>query len=980
MRNIKKMLVAICVFALLAVGCIFAAIAEEASNVGTVAELNELIAEVENGDTAPAKYSAMLKVSEYLSTKKISASEEGYDEAIKAAHKASVTAAASYFDTLTVDNLTANAAYEGMVRANELLALFELSEDTEGLADAKVKNDAALVKAVEALVDALDKDIETTLHTAKNKVAINKVNRVLAESTLYGDATALDEVLVTFEELVAAHERATLQNLVILDEKNLISNYDLPIYLDEDWQSKTVGLSSVNIGSGWSVEAKGSTNDIGILEEADGNKYYIHRYNDPRKLGSYIQYALKGVDSTNGLVFTFDVTTFDELPTQGVFIETGSVAGTYFPEHYFVMKANGDICSNNGSTVVFPNAIVKGQWLNVMIVFDYSDFTYSLYIEGEYITKYSAIKADQERFSHEKVAFRISGHATDKGEISYDNISIYAGNSFRFHDKLEKMTDAEKFLYYVDYLSDEEREISGRSKAYDLAEKFISKYWTVTDEETGAGEYTDLAKESEELMAAVDAFLNFDLDILMADIMDKNLDKYVELVKDLNSVARNMNSASTRKQKIEAINVFIGDIKDLIDRSADKNGNGTPDYTEYNLIFNQISREANYDLNAPDFIRHINRFQTATTLAAKERYYERAKKLVEGDGIDIALIRDTTNPYRNNFKELIAAYAIYENFDSIIYELTKENNSTKILHCVDKIDEFKTEEEWEENREIMEKYLYIIKPIVLDTDENGELLYDPTYEGIGDAIEFFNASYGYFYGILQEEHIAYLNDILDKVNATEAYIEKMGMISVIDRYLASNDIDYSNAEILDIMNNLDTCKAELLLREEDYAKILVQNATYFINSVERMRTAATYAEQKKYFEEAAALYFYLDVSVEGAARAVEIYDEYKIKLQNIEESSLKFIEAVAIYNACETDDDKYAALVECYYNAQFVEMSYEGAEEAMAEYQAAYEAYMNYVNGVNEDIVESGNVTGSFASASGIVTVIAVIIKKIFGI
>ena len=216
--------------------------------------------------------------------------------------------------------------------------------------------------------------------------------------------------------------------------------------------------------------------------------------------------------------------------------------------------------------------------------------------------------------------------------------------------------------------------------------------------------------------------------------------------------------------------------------------------------------------------------------------------------------------------------------------------------------------------------------------------------------------------------------------ATEAYIEKLGLVSIIDRYIHDNDIDYNDARIIDLINDLETCKAELLLREDDYAKILVQNATYFINSVERMRTAATYAEQKKYFEEAAALYFYLDVSVEGAARAVEIYDEYKIKLQNIEESSLKFIEAVAIYNACETDDDKYAALVECYYNAQFVEMSYEGAEEAMAEYQAAYEAYMNYVNGVNEDIVESGNVTGSFASASGIVTVIAVIIKKIFGI
>ena len=147
-----------------------------------------------------------------------------------------------------------------------------------------------------------------------------------------------------------------------------------------------------------------------------------------------------------------------------------------------------------------------------------------------------------------------------------------------------------------------------------------------------------------------------------------------------------------------------------------------------------------------------------------------------------------------------------------------------------------------------------------------------------------------------------------------------------------------------------------------------------------MRTAQTYNEQREYFEEAYLLYFYIDITVDGAARAVQIFDEYKINLDRIAESSVRFIEAVAIYKACETEDDKYAALVECYYNAQFVEMSYDGAEEAMAEYLAAYNAYMNYVDAVNAEITDSGNAIGSLRTNCGITNVIAIIIKKLFGV
>ena len=208
----------------------------------------------------------------------------------------------------------------------------------------------------------------------------------------------------------------------------------------------------------------------------------------------------------------------------------------------------------------------------------------------------------------------------------------------------------------------------------------------------------------------------------------------------------------------------------------------------------------------------------------------------------------------------------------------------------------------------------------------------------------------------------------------------MGIISTLEKYIETNDVDYNDDRIIFLLNNLDTCKAELELREEDYAKILVQNAVYFTNLVERMRTAQTYNEQREYFEQAYTLYFNIDITVEGTARAVEIFDEYKINLDRIAESSVAFIEAVTFYKACETEDDKYAALVECYYNAQFVEMSYDGAEEAMAEYLEAYNAYMNYAESVNAEVTATGNAIGSLRVPCGITNVIAVIIKKLFGI
>ena len=977
MRNFKKLLVVICVLALLTASCVFATVMAAAD--GNVDELNAYITAAKAETDPVAKYNAIINTTDYLAT--VSKYETGYADAEAEVHKLCVSGAAALLNAVDVANVKADNAYDMMMKADKLLELYTLADETEGYADVKVKYDSALVRAAEALVKACDANIEKTLTTAKNGITVKKVNSLLNYCQPYGDASVLDSVKAQFAEVEAAHNRAVEANYKALDAENRISNYDLPIYFTETWEDREAGLDSSKLGGRWTVDLKGIANRMGILKEADGNKYMIHRYLEKEKpQGTYTQIGLGTykVDNSYGLVFEFDVTTFDKVPDQGVVIETGSVGGAYFPPPYFVINANGDICKNDKSTVALAGAIVKGEWTHVTIVLEPNEFVYYLYVDGQFVCTYDAKHEGKTRYDHSKVAFRISGGAGTSGEIAVDNIMIYGGDSYRIHDRLETMNEDEQFAYYVNYLINEENLVAERTIAYDKAESLLGNYWIVNDE--GEGTYTEYALSNPDILNIVDTYVSFDLTNFLYEVGIRNLDSYVTMVTNLDAVARNSSTAAQRVDLLQQIYKFVDANADIINREIDRDGNNKADYYDYEAIVSRVSREATYDANAVDFVRFVKRFEKATTLSAKQRNYDKAYEIAENDGIDIVLILDETNPDRANFKDLIAAYEVYRNADAVLYKLTLSNNADKIVKCINRINMYTTEEEWLANREYMEEYLFLLKDIILTTDENGNLYYDAEYNGVQEALEFFDASYSFFYAIIQTEHVEHIEAALARVAATDAYIEKMGIIATLEKYIETNDVNFQDERIIFLLNNLDTCKAELELREEDYAKILVQNAVYFTNLVERMRTAQTYNEQREYFEQAYTLYFNIDITVEGTARAVEIFDEYKINLDRIEESSIAFIEAVAFYKACETEDDKYAALVECYYNAQFVEMSYDGAEEAMAEYLDAYNAYMNYAESVNAEVTATGNAIGSLRVPCGITNVIAIILKKLFGV
>ena len=996
MRNFKKILMLICVLSLLAVGCTVWALADGEETNGSVAELSKLITIAEKADDE-TKYDEVKAIRDYLDTHTMNTEEDGYDGAILRINCLAVESADIYLSKIPAtwdESLNLDDLIDTFLHANELLTMFDIPDGTAGFSAVKNTYDRALYNLCVSLSDGIGNDIinDPNPNTAKNQIKINRANSVITFCDPYTPNAEIDSIKAEFAACIEAHEAAVAKKLDELDRQNDVSSYELPLYYTEDWEKKSVGYGLNVLGdSNWSFQSQGTINQIGIRQEKNGNKYYVHEYRDSKNPGnSYVQRSLSGYKTSSGLVFEFSVATFGDIPAGGIQIETGSINGS-FPPAYFYINANGDICANNKSTVLLEGALVKGGWIDVIIALDPVLFQYNLYVEGQYIGSYDAAFADGSTYDHSAVAFRLSGgNASASGEVCFDNFKIYAGSNYRNHDRLTNMTPDEQLVFFVENFTLETNPILARKNAYDKVTPIIRNYCTINSEED-TYEILEQYQDNEAIKNAVDTYFAFDIDSLVAEAKLTNLKGYADLVKKLGSQERSLDSIKTRNEIVGEIDSFNKINLNLIDDECDiftvntdgsyfEGSNGVADYDEFLAIYSRVLKQIDYDTNSSTFVGYMQRFKRATASSATQRYYSYAKSFIDDDLIDLNLILIETTPYRENFKDLIEAYDIYVNSQKKIDEVNRFSNSKRIVQCVNIINIYRTEEQWDANREFMMQYLLIVRDSVFGTDADGNKLYDETYNGIDEALRFYHRVYAHFYAQMQDEHDEYIGYLLDLIAATDDYVEKIGLVALVDRYVDTNDVDYTDPRIAKHLSNLETCRSELVLRGEDYSKLLHQNSVYFVNYVAKMRTAETYAKQVEYYEKATLLYFSLDATVEGTAEAIEIYDEYDVKLKRIKESSVKFLEAMALYRACENEDDKYEALVECYYNAQFAEVSYEGVAEALAEYRAAYDAYINYANAVNSDLLVAGNAVGSLRVNCGITVIIAIIVKKIFGV
>ena len=945
MKNLKKISALILLVLAICVGFVVTSLAE--NYTGTVDGLNGLVA---NLDTADDVYASLGEVAAYIPT--VDPEAEGLAEALAAAKAKAVSLLTAKANAVKTSD--PQAAQNELVKINAAYVALAL-EDAE--LDGKVKT-AALAVA-EAYYNAIEKD--TVTNTATNQVAINRFNAFvklgLCDETNHDYMTLRANASV----LIDLQEDAVEANRQALLSKSSMSDYNLTTIIDSNMSDGALPFPTKDEKGNCKITVSNGVLNIKTNPQSSATSAYVQKSGFSNL-------------SDKGIVIDFDFVNYGDEMTRFHLEGGGHTSlkdGTRVYPSYFVINAAGNVtagnnCATDANKVLLTDAIVKGEWLHFTIIFDPNAYTYSLYVEYQLLGTYTA-----EISGGHRVNLDIARFATDTnpngGHHGFDNIQIYQGATLRDLGMFSRMTDEEKFVYYANYYTnDESTDILGRYASLKNVDVMMPKYLN-DDGSFKAFAQGNLSNEAyADILAKVEAAVvkvqNFDSADFIQNLKISNRDLFVSYVNDAVKLERILDSSNI-EERIKAAKA-IEDFLISIDGNID-DGEG---YKAAVNAYNEFVANSNMDKNILEFNKYMDIYLKVDSLTSLRKYYGFAQALYEDPDYPI----DPALAELPGFESFKAAYEVYVDGPARIEAVERDQNSKKIVSCYALISGYE-KETWVENYDYINGYVVMIREV----KQSGYYNYD--YKGIDKILDEFEEMDVFFYNLLQQKHIETLNGLLDYVKNNDAYIEKMGTLSYIGRYLESNDIDTSLPEVKTIIANYETANAELEAREQDYEAVLTQNAAYFVALVEKMRISNDFNEKRELHARATAFYFALDASYEGAAEAILVYDELTLYFENGEIASELFLDAVVILRGATTEEEKYAALVDCYIYAQDAVATYTGVAEAMAFYQAEYDAYTNSANATIEVIEGMGVTVASVRSNCGVDAIIAVIIKKIFG-
>ena len=964
MKNLKKILILVLVAAALVFGAAFGAFAED-EYTGTVDELSAKVQAAVNATEPGSRYNALLAVNEYLPT--VDPASEGYSElaeTIDAQALISYKELAAYADTTVKSSLS--KAQIALTQAKEIQSLFGVEDSAT---DSAI-NTTALDIANRYLAEIDDTEVAST---ARNQSDINRLNAFLKLELCDTASDGYKALVADFEARKALQTAARDAARQAMYDVGKLTDHSLETLINTDFASG-FSWSTSNQMRGNVFVAKNGYLSVDMLQSNGG--YVQHSFNE------------KGRD---GLVIDFDYTNFGQpaaLHLEGGghigFFEEGVDTSKYpFSEgdytygddgktpkayaSYMKISAEGHLLSGNtdGSKVILENAVVNGEWTHITVIFEPETFTFNIYCEYEFIASYDA-RCNRGGFllTYNPSAVRVA--PTSVGNLAIDNLQVYQGTALRELGVLEKLTTHERFVYYANYyLNENTADVAGRYLSLTEVEKKWDNY---VDAEGNFIEVVDdgmdpddLAALNASLEAAINAVKDYDKDAFIVKVGKANTAALAELATSIKNVQRSCTETS-----INARGVIVEKIETLIAGASNIFELGET-YTEAYDTYVTCRNQYVMDKNIISFNDKMYRYSMVETANSLEKYHTLAKEIFENADMPI----DPELAKLEGFEEFAKYYDLYVNATKRIDDVKKENNAKTIIGCYRLISGF-SEDEWEANYDYINPYVVMIRGIV------NEKFYNFDYVGVAEVVEEFAYMDAFFYGLLQEVHIAELSSRLDFVFENDAYVEKMGTLSYIERYLASNDIDRTNPEIARLIVNFETAKDELEFREQDYNTVLKQNASYFVSLVEKMRISDDFNEKKALYDQAIGFYFALDASGDDVKDAILIFDEHTIWFERGEAASVDFIEMVGVLEAATTEDEKYAALVQCYMYSLDAVPSYDGVSAAMQIYTAAYNEYNGYVTAANEVIDSTGNTVAAVRANCGVKPIIAVIIKKLF--
>lgn len=786
-------------------------------------------------------------------------------------------------------------------------------------------------------------------------IAVSARNAALAKMNSYISNYSIDENAVGYAALLVEVDEASLDYQKVYNEaRNTIDSltsleeYGYNDYFyEENWDSGKSAISFYHEDF-----SKGTYSEI--VEDESGSGYYWKLNHSSTLTSPY--YGVSYMDSTKGLVMEFKIKSFGD--TNGIYfskIETDENKNRprnpffKFENNNFIKAING-VYEESGKEVLTP-----GEWSHCIFIYNPQGPTMSAYINYEYMGEWS-VAAQVPQYTELRVQ-SLGGNF----EIAFDDFRLYQGTNFRILDKFDNMTNEEQFRFYVDYMYNVDNKASARLLAYNKATLLYQEF-----------------AENENLKDYIERYETLDLNEEIIGPAKKANLAALKLIADKLSIYAEA-GALTSENKLEA-QAIIDQINSFIEANSEYLDAGE-EFNAIDALVKQMQSKIDLFGTLGSFIKSLELFDRATTYASRVKHYDAATRYYELGEFDVESVRASFAQdlalIAFETKYGVGIFEYYGKCDVAIREYKLIENTERIIDCVGFITEMEgyedTEEFWANNFDYINNYMLIVRSVL----KSGE--YDPEHEAeaLDAAIASFNVIDEYFYNILQEEHIAVIEEQLLKYPNTSSYIEKLGICAFVSNYIAANDIDLTNEKLASLIVINSTYESELASYKEEYDKILEQNTVSFIALVNKMNSYVDYKDLAPLYNEALKYYYELNVESDEAKAAVAAFDKYIDKIEEIEIASAMFIGYVEDLDGARSVGARYKALVNCSKYVDFVSASIDGVEDALETYESELQEYNDKYLGLNSEISEMNSVACS-VRANAIAETILAVIDKIF--
>ena len=880
------------------------------------------------------------------------------------------------------------------------------------------KVDAVLAASLDKLSDAaLDEYVYDTIHfnpdfrTNYTKYLANYANAIWY-GTMY-ENYRIGDVMPKYNYSLSGNTMAPV--VAGTGEYDVLKKGDYVIFDDdvETYYVKTSkGLVEVEAKRNYVYnEVDGGYVDVGVGKgiydlydyEYDGYgkllspEYFLHVDMTGSPLTSSRPYLNMSGSNTGGIVQMVMQTDITHFTTKGhlafmpyVYYNNGqsyAAATTITVEngHIYMPKgvdANGNSYTQDGKYIL-KDVIVPGKWTNLAVVLNVPKGVLDIYVDYEYV--YSATITLSGVTSYYSVRAQVYGDTTGIGRsCAFKNSIVYQGTAPRDLTKFEYMSLAEKFAYYGECILNEENAAPSRLYAYSQMQFDLPGYFAPDEDFEGSHVGVDedgnpilvggtIKTLDENVIKAIIQYYSFDYHVILTKYKTENAAKYAVAIKQLTDVQRRYSTIATRNQAVKDIAKFLAPYQDVegnpiyIDTDSDV-------YKEAKAKYDKAVEQLAADEASFKFVDLMEKYANTVIYTKKTSYYEQATELVR------TVIFDETITNAGETR-LAAAYATYgvcaEELAAMIYK----QNSKYLVMYIDYTTSFDTVESWETNYNHLNypisKAREIIKTGKYDINyTEGEEGTD-SYKSLRTLLEWYELINDYFFAALQQEHIDYIVELQNKYTETESYMEKLGICSEIERYVASADLDLNNAQIQILLEKNKEYLAEVDGLEASYITQRNKRTELFVSTIRKLDVAEGYNEMKTLVDEAVGYFYSMTVgatdvvSDEVITEALNKYNYYIEYVEKIAETSEDFkILAAGLENAASLSQ-RYSILAEATAMLDLVSEDIAGVSAAYAQYQAAYNGYMAIAAPANAEIAEAQSTVISLRSGYCVSAVLA---------